>query len=95
MDSRPMELTPGARRILELLHTEQTLTLGQVVRLTGLPESTAKGRIRELPATGSLLRYGQRKGSQTAFGPRAPASSRCGSVPCGADPIARNNPKKT
>ena len=63
MDSRPMELTPSARRILELLHTEQTLTLGQVVRLTGLPESTANVRIRELLAAGRLLRHGQRKGT--------------------------------
>jgi Fic family protein len=63
MDSRPMELSPGARRILELLHTEQTLTLGQVVRLTGLPESTAKVRIRELLTAGRLLRHGQRKGT--------------------------------
>ncbi len=63
MDSRPAELTPGARRILELLHTEQTLTLGQVVRLTGLPESTAKVRIKELLAAGRLLRHGQRKGT--------------------------------
>ena len=63
MDSRPVELTPGARRILDLLNTEQTLTLGQVVRLTGLPESTAKVRIRELLATGRLLRHGQRKGT--------------------------------
>jgi Fic family protein len=63
IDARPMELTPGARRILELLNTEQTLTLGQVVRLTGLPESTAKVRIKELLGVGRLLRHGQGKGT--------------------------------
>ncbi len=63
MDTRPAELTPGARRILELLPTAPTLTLSQIVRLTGLPESTAKLRIKELLAAGRLLRHGQRKGT--------------------------------
>jgi len=57
------DLHPLARKIVDLLPDHETLTLGQIVQLTGGKPSTLKLRLRELVASGHLLPKGQGRGA--------------------------------
>lgn len=56
------DLPPLARRILSLLPDHETLTLRQLVQLTGGKPSTLKLRIKELVARGHLIPKGKGRG---------------------------------
>lgn len=56
-------IPPLARKIVALLPDHETLTLGQIVQLTGGKPSTLKLRLRELVASGYLLPKGQGRGA--------------------------------
>jgi Fic family protein len=60
---RAPDLHPLARKIVALLPDHETLTLGQIVQLTGGKPSTLKLRLRELVASGHLLPKGQGRGA--------------------------------
>jgi len=62
-DLRTADLHPLARKIVTLLPDHETLTLGQIVQLTGGKPSTLKLRLRELVASGHLLPKGQGRGA--------------------------------
>ena len=57
------DLHPLARKIVDLLPDHETLTLSQIVQLTGGKPSTLKLRLRELVASGHLLPKGQGRGA--------------------------------
>ncbi len=57
------DLHPLARRIVSLLPDHDSLTLGQLVRLTQGKPSTLKLRLKELVAKGYLLPKGQGRGA--------------------------------
>lgn len=57
------ELHPLAKKILALLPDHETLTLGQLVQLTGGKPSTLKLRLKELVETGYLQPKGKGRGA--------------------------------
>jgi Fic family protein len=61
--SRDSDLHPLARKIIALLPDHETLTLGQLVLLTGGKPSTLKLRIKELVEKGYLIPKGQGRGA--------------------------------
>jgi Fic family protein len=58
-ETRAADLHPLAKKILALLPDHETLTLGQLVQLTGGKPSTLKLRLKELAETGYLLPKGK------------------------------------
>ncbi len=61
--SRDTDLLPLARKIVALLPDHETLTLGQLVQLTGGKPSTLKLRLKELIEKGYLIPKGQGRGA--------------------------------
>jgi Fic family protein len=64
--SRDSDLHPLARKIVALLPDHETLTLGQLVQLTGGKPSTLKLRIKELVEMGYLIPKGAGRGAYYA-----------------------------
>jgi Fic family protein len=62
-ESRPEDLHPLAQKITALLRDHETLTLSQIVTLTGGKPSTIKLRLKELVAKGYLVPKGQGRGA--------------------------------
>jgi Fic family protein len=61
--SRDTDLHPLARKIFDLLPDHQTLTLGQLVQLTGGKPSTLKLRLKELVEKGHIIPKGRGRGA--------------------------------
>ena len=61
--SRPEDLHPLAQKIAALLPDHETLTLSQIVTLTGGKPSTIKLRLKELVTKGYLVPKGQGRGA--------------------------------
>jgi hypothetical protein len=57
------DLHPLARKIIGLLPDHQTLTLGQLVQLTGGKPSTLKLRLKELVEKGHIIPKGRGRGA--------------------------------
>ena len=70
LDDSPTDLPPLARTILALLPDHETLTLGQLVTLTGGKPSTLKLRLRDLVENGYLQPKGQGRCAHYVRGPR-------------------------
>jgi hypothetical protein len=64
------DLPPLARRILAHLPGHVTLTLGQLVSLTGGKPGTLQLRLKELVESGYLLPKGKGRGARYVKGPR-------------------------
>lgn len=64
LEARPdTELHPLAKKIVALLPDHETLTLRQIVSLTGGKPSTVKLRLKELVEKGYLVPRGQGRGA--------------------------------
>ncbi len=55
-------LTPDARKILDLLASQATITTSQAAAATGIPLSTVKIRLKELIVAGVIQAHGRGKG---------------------------------
>ena len=58
----PEVLTPDARRIMDLLASQATITSSQASAATGIPLSTVKIRLKELMEAGVIQAHGRGKG---------------------------------
>ena len=69
-ETHTADLHPLAKKIITLLPDHETLTLGQLVQLTGGKPSTLKLRLKELVENGYLQPKGKGRGAHYVKGPR-------------------------
>lgn len=69
-ETHTADLHPLAKKIITLLPDHETLTLGQLVQLTGGKPSTLKLRLKELVENGYLHPKGKGRGAHYVKGPR-------------------------